>query len=99
MLKTRGDENGDDVDMLYIAFTGADAVPGANDTKWDATSAKEFEDSLAALSDKLVRSVKDGNNHCSAIVMGARDEGYGWYEVLVLNQPTPSLTCSHLYSV
>ena len=35
--------------------------------------------------------VKDGSDHCSAIVMGARDEGYGGYEVLVLNQPTPSL--------
>ncbi len=47
----------------------------------------------------IMHPVKDGNNHCSAIVMGARDEGYGGYEALVLNQPAPSLTCSHLHSV
>ncbi|KAI5918102.1 glycoside hydrolase family 75 protein [Camillea tinctor] len=43
-----------DTDVLYIAFNGTEAVPGANGAKWDAESYDEFADSIDELGDKLV---------------------------------------------
>ncbi|GJN81804.1 glycoside hydrolase family 75 [Purpureocillium lilacinum] len=50
----------DENDVLYIAFTGSDAVPGANGAKWNAKSFSEFESSLGSLGDKLVQRIAGG---------------------------------------
>jgi chitosanase len=42
-----------DHDVLYIAFAGDEAVPGA-DAAWTAETREEFEESLATVGDKLV---------------------------------------------
>ncbi|KAK0123521.1 hypothetical protein ONS96_010503 [Cadophora gregata f. sp. sojae] len=55
-----GNNGHDETDVLYLAFTGADAVPGANGAKWNAKSAVEFEASLATLGDKLVKRIAGG---------------------------------------
>ena len=47
----------DDNDVLYIAFTGSDAVPGANGAKWDAKSFSQFESSLGSLGDTLIQRI------------------------------------------
>lgn len=39
--------------MLYVAFPGADAVPGAKGAKWNAQLYAEFEQSIQTLGDKL----------------------------------------------
>ncbi|PNP45152.1 hypothetical protein TGAMA5MH_03203 [Trichoderma gamsii] len=44
-------------DVLYIAFTGASAVPGAKGAKWSASSFTDFEASLGALGDSLVARI------------------------------------------
>ncbi|KAF5006048.1 hypothetical protein FDECE_7560 [Fusarium decemcellulare] len=51
-------------DVLYIAFPGADAVPGAKGAKWNAQNFKDFEASLATIGDKLVKRIgaSGGNN-------------------------------------
>lgn len=46
-----------DTDVLYIAFTGTDAVPGAEGADWAATSADEFESSLETLGNKLLQRI------------------------------------------
>lgn len=46
-------------DVLYIAFTGADAVPGKT-AKWNAGSKEEFENSISALGDKLIQRIGGG---------------------------------------
>ncbi|KAI5462768.1 family 75 glycoside hydrolase [Mariannaea sp. PMI_226] len=43
-------------DVLYIAFTGKDAVPGAS-ANWDAKNYDEFEQSISALADKLIARI------------------------------------------
>ncbi|PGH23891.1 hypothetical protein AJ80_02140, partial [Polytolypa hystricis UAMH7299] len=43
-------------DVLYIAFSGPDAVPG-DGVNWDAKSPAEFHASIAAAGDKLVASL------------------------------------------
>ncbi|KAH7419646.1 glycoside hydrolase family 75 protein [Cadophora sp. MPI-SDFR-AT-0126] len=52
-----GNNGHDETDVLYLAFTGADAVPGANGAKWNAKNAVEFEASLATLGDRLVKRI------------------------------------------
>ncbi|TAQ87395.1 hypothetical protein B7494_g4279 [Chlorociboria aeruginascens] len=51
--KINGNEGHDGMDVLYIAFPGADALPGASGAKWDATSYSEFESSIAAIGNNL----------------------------------------------
>ncbi|KAK3392874.1 family 75 glycoside hydrolase [Podospora didyma] len=41
-----GDNGHDQDNVLYIAFTGDDAVPGANGANWAATNYKAFESSI-----------------------------------------------------
>ncbi|KAK3949809.1 fungal chitosanase of glycosyl hydrolase group 75-domain-containing protein [Pseudoneurospora amorphoporcata] len=49
-------------DVLYLAFTGTEAVPGAKGAKWDAGSFEEFERSIEGLGDQLVRRIaEDGS--------------------------------------
>ncbi|KAJ0164901.1 Endo-chitosanase [Colletotrichum tanaceti] len=55
-----GNSGHDDNDVLYIAFTGDDAVPGADGAAWDATSPDAFADSIAALGNRLVARVGSG---------------------------------------
>ncbi|PLB46569.1 chitosanase [Aspergillus steynii IBT 23096] len=54
-----GDNGHDEKDVLYIAFSGKEAVPG-DKAKWDAESYDEFEESIAELGDKLVAGLGKG---------------------------------------
>lgn len=49
-----GNNGHEETDVLYIAFTGTKAVPGANGAKWNAASYADFEASIQALGDSLV---------------------------------------------
>lgn len=55
-----GNSGHDQTDVLYIAFTGDEAVPGKSGAKWDASSTDEFEESISALGDKLVARIGGG---------------------------------------
>lgn len=39
---------------MYIAFTGADTVPGKNGANWKASNTADFAKSIKGLGDKLV---------------------------------------------
>ncbi|KAL6904076.1 putative chitosanase CSN1 [Trichoderma evansii] len=52
-----GDNGHDPKDVLYIGFTGSDAVPGKNGANWKAKNSAAFEASIKALGDKLVASL------------------------------------------
>lgn len=52
-----GNNGHSDLDVLYIAFQGTEAVPGASGAKWDATSADEFQSSVEALGSKLLAKI------------------------------------------
>lgn len=56
--KIAGNNGHDENDVLYLAFTGKDAVPGKNGAKWDAKNYDEFESSIQALGDKLIQRIK-----------------------------------------
>lgn len=47
-----------DHDVLYLAFPGEEAV--AKDVNWGASTAEEFEASLASIGDELVKKVAAG---------------------------------------
>lgn len=49
-----GDNGHDQSDVLYIAFTGDDAVPGSS-ADWEASNFDEFESSIASIGDKLIQ--------------------------------------------
>lgn len=53
-----GDSGHGDHDVLYLAFPGEEAV--AKDVNWGASDAAEFEESLAAIGDELVKKVGSG---------------------------------------
>ncbi|KAL2121160.1 hypothetical protein VTJ04DRAFT_5187 [Mycothermus thermophilus] len=55
--RMNGNNGHGETDMLYIAFAGLDAVPGADGAKWDAKNWKEFETSLEELGDQLVQRI------------------------------------------
>lgn len=57
-----GNQAHDENDILYIGFTGADAVPGASGAQWDADSFDSFESFLGPLGDRLLQRIGDGNN-------------------------------------
>ncbi|KAF2475135.1 putative chitosanase CSN1 [Lindgomyces ingoldianus] len=54
-----GDNGHSEHDVLYIAFEGAEAVPGAS-ANWKANDSAEFEESLATLGDQLVAKLGGG---------------------------------------
>ena len=56
--KVNGDAAHDENDVLYIAFKGSNAVPGAKGANWKAKNFSEFESSLHAQGDKLVANIK-----------------------------------------
>ncbi|KAK0649318.1 chitosanase [Cercophora newfieldiana] len=41
-------------DVLYIAFTGLEALPGADGAKWEAKNYDEFEKSIEEIGDRLI---------------------------------------------
>lgn len=55
--RMNGNFGHDDDDVLYIAFTGQDAVPGADGAKWNASTAVDFQKSITALGDELVERI------------------------------------------
>ncbi|KAI4278071.1 MAG: hypothetical protein LQ337_001294 [Flavoplaca oasis] len=52
-----GNSGHDESDVLYVAFTGEDALPGPR-TKWDAKDFKEFEDSIEEVGNRLIERLK-----------------------------------------
>ncbi|KAI1422273.1 chitosanase [Xylaria sp. FL1777] len=52
--KITGNNGHDETDVLYIAFSGSHAVPGAHGAKWNASNYHEFEASIQSLGDQLV---------------------------------------------
>lgn len=55
----------DEEDVLYIAFTGADAVPGAKGAAWAAGNFDDFHASLVGLGNKLIKRIGGGGDDCS----------------------------------
>lgn len=52
-----GNNGHDQDDVLYIAFPGSAAVPGASGANWAAGSYASFESSITALGDRLVANI------------------------------------------
>ncbi len=52
-----GNSGIDEDAVLYIGFTGEEAVPGPDGADWAATSPGAFQDSLRSLGDRLVQRV------------------------------------------
>ncbi|KAF3070000.1 Endo-chitosanase [Trichoderma lentiforme] len=52
-----GNNGHDQTDVLYIAFTGSSAVPGARGASWNAQDYNDFENSISALGDSLVARI------------------------------------------
>ncbi|KAK4153023.1 glycoside hydrolase [Chaetomidium leptoderma] len=52
-----GNNGHDENDVLYLAFPGPDAVPGANGAQWGATSWQAFEASIETLGNKLLERI------------------------------------------
>ncbi|KPM38292.1 hypothetical protein AK830_g8260 [Neonectria ditissima] len=50
-----GNSGHDQNDVLYIAFPGSDAVPGAKGADWSAKTYAKFEASITTLGDKLIQ--------------------------------------------
>lgn len=61
-----GNNGHSDLDVLYIAFTGTDAVPGAGGADWKATSPDDFEASLEPLGSKLLARIGGPNESVTA---------------------------------
>lgn len=57
-----GNSGHDDNDVLYIAFTGDDAVPGASGANWTASNYEDFQSSISDLGNKLIERVGSGGN-------------------------------------
>lgn len=57
-----GNQTHDENDVLYIAFTGSNAVPGADGAQWDADGFDTFESSLASIGDRLLQRIGGGND-------------------------------------
>ncbi|KAK7403783.1 hypothetical protein QQX98_010425 [Neonectria punicea] len=62
-----GNSGHDENDVLYIAFPGSDAVPGAKGAAWSAKTYAKFEQSITALGDKLIQRLgkTTGSSSCS----------------------------------
>ena len=58
--KMSGNMGHDEDDVLYIAFKGKEAVPGANGAKWNAGSFDEFHSSIQGLGHRLVAKIGGG---------------------------------------
>ncbi|KAK6544696.1 hypothetical protein TWF694_001382 [Orbilia ellipsospora] len=49
-----GNNGHEDRDVLYLAFTGSDAVVGPSNANWKATSPSDFQNSLKAFGDSIL---------------------------------------------
>ncbi|KAJ4286652.1 hypothetical protein N0V88_007944 [Collariella sp. IMI 366227] len=56
-----GDNGIDEDEILYLAFVGDEAVPGADGADWTASDMATFEKSIAGLGDRLVGKVEAGS--------------------------------------
>ncbi|AEO60909.1 glycoside hydrolase family 75 protein [Thermothelomyces thermophilus ATCC 42464] len=56
-----GNNGHDETDVLYIAFPGDDAVPGADGANWGADSWQAFESSIEGLGNKLIQRIGGGD--------------------------------------
>lgn len=54
-----GNSGHDDDDVLYIAFVGEDAVPGAKGANWSATDFAGFEKSIEGRGKMLIERISD----------------------------------------
>lgn len=52
-----GNSGHDETDVLYIAFSGTDAVPGADGAAWNAQNYNDFEASITAIGDRLIERI------------------------------------------
>jgi chitosanase len=66
-----GDSGHTDHDVLFIAFPGDEAVPGAR-ANWQAGTREEFEESLAAVGDGLVAKLNSGSASARSRIMKGR---------------------------
>ncbi|KAJ6259425.1 hypothetical protein Dda_6327 [Drechslerella dactyloides] len=62
-------------DVLYLAFTGTDAVVGPRDANWKAKSASEFQRSLKAFGDSIIKK-KFGTSSPSPNPSGSPETGH-----------------------
>lgn len=65
----------DEPDVLYIAFTGEDAVPGRDGANWTAGNFADFHKSLEGLGNKLVSRLGScgWEGHCKGMCECMRD--------------------------
>ncbi|KAA8902930.1 fungal chitosanase of glycosyl hydrolase group 75-domain-containing protein [Sphaerosporella brunnea] len=56
-----GDNGHDAHDVLYLAFTGKNAVPGPHGAAWTASNPQDFEASLKSLGDTLIAGLFGGS--------------------------------------
>ncbi|KAI5917744.1 fungal chitosanase of glycosyl hydrolase group 75-domain-containing protein [Camillea tinctor] len=66
-----GNAGHDEADVLYLAFTGKDAVPGKDGINWAAKDRDEFQDSLAKFGNKLVKGLGSKKKQASKAMMAA----------------------------
>jgi hypothetical protein len=55
-------------DVLYIAFTGEEAVPGADGAKWNSKNFTQFQASLETLGKTLIKRIPNSNGNWSHAV-------------------------------
>ncbi|KAK3341976.1 fungal chitosanase of glycosyl hydrolase group 75-domain-containing protein [Lasiosphaeria hispida] len=73
-------------DILYLAFKGDDAVPGAKGANWTAADYGAFEASIQELGDRLVERIGSGASSAHAqvpwaAVLGAMLAGMVWVAI------------------
>jgi len=85
-----GNNGHDETDVLYLTFTGADAVPGANGAKWKAQNAVEVEASLATLGDILVKRIAGGTGTTSTTSMTTSTKT----STSTMTSKAPTATCT-----
>lgn len=73
--KMAGDYGHNQADVLYLAFTGEDAVPGPKGANWTAPAFEAFEQSIEALGDQLVQRVSANSTTGSKNAAASRKEG------------------------
>ncbi|KAM0342018.1 hypothetical protein ACHAPU_009746 [Fusarium lateritium] len=59
--EVNGNSGHDETDVLYVAFTGHDAVPGGRGADWAASTYDEFNASITPLGDKLIQRIRGSN--------------------------------------
>lgn len=72
-----GDSGHDQDDVLFIAFTGSGAVPGAGGAQWNAQDYNDFENSISTLGDSLVARIGNSSGGGSGGNGGGSSGGGG----------------------